>query len=96
MTSVAGVPSPDTYTATAETVIVCDATNDNVTINLPAASTVTNRIYQIKKIAPASKTATCTVDGNAAETIDGATTQVIKRRYDSIDIVSDGSNWHIL
>jgi len=36
------------------------------------------------------------VDGNGAETIDGASVQTITNQYDSITIQSDGSNWYIL
>jgi hypothetical protein len=36
-----------------------------------------------------------TVDGNASETIDGALTYALAVQYQSITIISDGTNWHI-
>ena len=37
-----------------------------------------------------------TIDGNASETIDGATTYALSAQYQSISIYSDGSNWHVV
>lgn len=90
----------ETFTATSDTldalnnVALCDCTSNNITINLPAASTASGLQYHIKKIDSSANTVT--VDGNGSETIDGATTQVISNQYDSMTIVSDGSNWFIL
>lgn len=90
----------ETFTAASDTldalnnVALCDCTSNNITINLPAASTASGLQYHIKKIDSSSNTVT--VDGNGSETIDGATTQVISSQYDSMTIVSDGSNWFII
>lgn len=81
------------YTATAtDFIILCNPTG-NITITLPAASSSTNQIYIIKKID--SDADTVTIDGNASETIDGATTLVIASQYTSYTLVCDGSNWHV-
>jgi len=81
------------YTATTlDHTILCGAGNESFTVTLPAASTVTNIIYNIKNIG----TGTITIDGNAAETIDGATTATISLQFDSITIQCDGSNWHVI
>lgn len=83
------------YTATAaDEVILCNVTGGGITITLPAASSNTNKCFTIKKTD--SSTNTVTVDGNASETIDGATTYSITIQYESITIVCDGSNWHII
>jgi hypothetical protein len=37
-----------------------------------------------------------TIDGNAAETIDGDLTIDLTLQYESVMIVCDGSNWHII
>jgi len=90
----------ETFTAASDTldaknnVALCDCTSNNITINLPAASTASGLQYHIKKIDSSANTVT--VDGNGAETIDGATTKTISTQYDSITIVSDGSNWFII
>jgi hypothetical protein len=83
--------SSDTLGST-DHVVLCDCTSNAITINLPAAQS--GRQYHIKKIDSSSNTVT--IDGNGAETIDGALTQVISAQYESITIVCDGSNWHII
>lgn len=85
------------YTATADDhTILCDATAASFTITLPAAASVTGLILVIKKIAPAAAANTVTIDANGAETIDDAATQVIAKRYDSLTIQSDGTEWWII
>lgn len=68
--------------------------NTNRTANLPAALGVAGRIYVIKKVD--AGTGTVTIDANGAETIDGATTQVISTQYNSYTIQSNGTGWDIL
>jgi hypothetical protein len=82
------------YTAAAATVILANANSAAITVNLPAASGKTGRIYTIKKTDASANTVT--VDGNAAETIDGATTKVLTTQYEVVRIVCDGTNWHII
>lgn len=83
-----------TYNAAAATVILADATSAVITVNLPAASGKAGRLYTIKKIdASANKV---TIDGNASETIDGATTKDLLAQYDVMRLVCDGANWHIV
>jgi hypothetical protein len=74
--------------------ILMDATAGNKTVNLPAASSHTNRILVIKKIDSSANTVT--IDGNASETIEGATTKVLTTQYESVMIQCDGSNWFII
>jgi hypothetical protein len=88
------VAKTSAYTAATESVILVDATSGAVVITLPAAAGVTNRIYQVKKVD--SSVNAVTVDGNDAETIDGATTQVLSTQYEAVMIVCDGAGWHIL
>jgi hypothetical protein len=83
-----------TYTAADEYVILVDASGANRTINLPASSGVTNRIYIIKKTDNSANTVT--IDGNASETIDGATTKVLTTQYEKVQIICNGSNWFII
>ena len=83
-----------THSAANFPIILCDATSNAITVNLPQASTSANLVYNIKKIDSTGNTVT--IDGNASETIDGATTSVLATQYDSATIVCDGSNWFIL
>lgn len=85
------------YTATsADYTISCDATSAAFTVTLPAAASVENhgRIYVIKKT-DASVNAV-TVDANASETIDGATTYSLLTQWKSVTIQSNGTNWLVL
>lgn len=83
------------YTATGlDSEILCNASSAGFTITLPAAANIEGKIYHIKKTDSSGNTVT--VDGNASETIDGATTAVITNQYESIMILCDGSNWHII
>jgi hypothetical protein len=79
------------YTAT-DADYVIDCTTGTFTVTLPASSGRTGRILIIKN----SGAGTITVDGNAAETIDGAATYAISVQYGTIQIMSDGTNWKII
>lgn len=96
-----GVPVLPIQTVSADTVlddsyhtVLCDMTDDPLTISLPAASTVDGRIYNIKKIDATAHAVT--VDPNSTETIDGSATEVINVQWDGIRIQSNGSNWYKL
>jgi hypothetical protein len=89
------VSKTENYTATnSDHVILCDASGGAFTITLPAAGGVTGIIYHIKKIDSSANAVT--IDGNSAETIDGDLTIDLALQYESVMIVCDGSNWHIL
>ena len=68
--------------------------NSNRTVNLPAASEVFGRIYIVKKVD--AGTGTVTIDANSAETIDGASTQIIVTQYNTYTIQSNGTGWDII
>lgn len=78
------------YTATSDDdVILCSGT---FAVSLPAASGVSGKRFYIKN----TGTGSITVDPNGSETIDGGEIAVIESQYESITIVCDGSNWHII
>lgn len=98
LTSVAAVSvaakSAD-YTLTGSDVVVLFTTGaSNRTATLPAAASSTGKVFYIKKVD--SGAGTVIIDGNASETIDGATTYTITIQYEAITIVCDGSAWYIL
>lgn len=64
-----------------------------VTAILPAASAATGRQYIVKKTGSGG---TVTVDPAAAETIDGAATFALTAQYETVTLVSNGSNWWIV
>jgi hypothetical protein len=65
------------------------------TLTLPAVSGTAGLWYTIKKTS--ADAAAVTIDTPGAETIDGAATNAeVDAQYDSITIVSDGTNWHVV
>lgn len=86
--------SPVTATGD-ETVIPVDATSGAITVNLPAAATIgSGKRYIIKKID--SSTNAVTIDGNSTELIDGAQNTTLNTQYESLEIICDGTGWHII
>jgi hypothetical protein len=78
----------------ADDVVLCNAASAGFTVNLPAASGRTGKVFTFKKTD--STTNVVTLDGNASETIDGATTRTLTLQYEAVNLVCDGSNWHIV
>lgn len=75
----------------AERLVYGDTTTGSVTLTLPAASAVAaNTVVSIEKRAAANN---LVIDGNGAETIDGAATQTLTALYDRLDLYSTGSVW---
>jgi len=90
----------ETFTAASDTldvknnVALCDCASNSITINLPAASTVSGLQYHVKKTDSSSNMVTIVPDGS--ETIDGQSSYVVNNQYESITLVCDGSNWFII
>lgn len=88
----ATVAKTTTYTATsADEFISCSTAGGAWTLTLPAS--VAGKIFVVKKTT--DDFTVLTIDGNAAETIDGALTTTIDTRYEQVTLLGDGSNWHI-
>jgi len=62
------------------------------TLDLPSAA-VAGDVFYIKNNA-ASHVLTVATEGS--ETIDGSATKILYHQYESLTVVSDGSNWHII
>ena len=66
----------------------------SINVNLPSAVTAGSGYkYTIKNLSGAYS---LTVDPNSTETIDGSGTYQLNVHYQSLTIVSDGTNWHII
>jgi hypothetical protein len=80
------------YTVTtSDRLVYGNTASGNITLTLPAAASVTpNTVYSFQKTNASN---TLTLDGNASETIDGATTKALTALNSRADLVSDGSNW---
>ena len=74
-------------------VILCDATSNTVTINLPTAVGIEGRVYNIKAI---NVDNAVTVDANGTEEIDGSATAITLALMEVITIQSDNANWWII
>lgn len=89
------VSKTTTYTVQdTEDVILCDTSGGAWTLTLYAASGNSGKRVVVKKTT--NDFNYLTIDGNASETIDGATTRKLITQYDEMTLVCDGSNWHIL
>jgi hypothetical protein len=88
------VSTSSNYTAGHEVVILVDASVGARRVTLPVPSSTAGRIICVKK--------TDSSAGNPVElytssgTIDGSSSQYISAQYGCLQIVSDGSNWHII
>jgi len=84
----------NSITGTATAVIgrlnVCSGTTSDYTVTLPAVSGNTGKYIGFRMDAALTKLVT--LDGNASETIDGATTRVMWAKETAI-LLCDGSNW---
>ncbi len=91
--SIDDTASPYTLGLT-DNVLLCDATNAGITVNLPAASGADGRMFTFVKVD--SSINAITLDGDGAETINGAATNAtMDAQYDSMTIVCDGTEWFI-
>jgi hypothetical protein len=67
------------------------ASGGAVTITFYAASGNAGKIITVKKTDSSANAVT--LDGNASETLDGATTLTLSAQHDSATLVCDGTNW---
>ena len=67
-----------------------DVTGNTITVTLPPAASIDGKNYVIKN----SGSGVVTVATTSGQTIDGVSTKSLKNN-DSIEVISDGSNWII-
>jgi peptidoglycan/xylan/chitin deacetylase (PgdA/CDA1 family) len=79
-----------------DSVILADSTSGIITVTLPDATLSTSRIIQVKDWKGQSASHNITVATTNSQTIDGASTVVLKNNYDSYTFISDGGNWSIV
>lgn len=75
-------------------VVLCNAVSAAFTVTLPPAADATGVRYDIKKTDSSANAVT--IDGDGSETIDGNLTVLVNLQYESVPVISDGSNWHVL
>jgi hypothetical protein len=81
------------FSASADTTYVVDTSGGVATVTLPAPTA--DRFVRIKDNGNAVAN-NITVNPNAAETLDGASSYVISSDYGAATFVADGTNWYIL
>jgi hypothetical protein len=86
--------SGDYTITTSDEVVIADAAAASFTLTLPTAVGNTGKVYWVKKIDATANTVT--IDGDGAETIDGAATAVLTTQYEAITVISDGTEWWVL
>ncbi len=86
------IQKSSTYTITAtDSIISADATSSPFTITLPSAVNNTGRTYVVKRVNAGGNDVT--LSAAAAETIDGAASAMLTAQWQTVKVISDGSNW---
>jgi len=83
------------YSSTTNIVVLVNTTTAGVTITLPTAAAFAKKFFHIKWIAGPSKNKV-TIITQTGETLDDQTEVKLGQLYDSLNVVSDGSNWWII
>jgi hypothetical protein len=74
--------------------VAADATAGAITLTLPAASVVAQRVIVVQKVDSSGNAVT--LDGNGAETINGSATIALASRYDTVQLYSSGLGWTVI
>lgn len=96
-TNLATSAKTGTYTVTTSDrnkLILADASGGAFTITLPPAATVGDGFKVGFKKIDSDTAEAVTIDGDSTETIDGETSIALSLQYETLLIVSDGTEWH--
>lgn len=74
--------------------LTVDATSNNITVDLPGATSVRGRQFIIKRKDNTGNTVT--IDPTGTETIDGSATYSLSSQYQSVTLFSDGTEWWVI
>lgn len=78
------------------TVIMCTGLSGSIVLTLPSISGFPNGFtYIIKDADGTAATNTITLDGAAAETIDGAATYLLNNAYESVTLIKGTAQWSV-
>ncbi len=66
------------------------------TLTLPTAVGIAGRSYQIKNASTTGPTPVVTIATTAAQTIDALTSWTLNEIYQTVTVVSNGTNWHVV
>jgi len=79
--------------AATDFIILVNSTGGAKVVNLPAPASNLGRILHIKKFDTSGNTVT--VNPNASETIDGASSYILSASYQEVSLACDGTNWAV-
>ena len=83
-----------TYTALITDSVILVDESEETTVTLMSAATAGDGFkLTIKSI---SNTANVIIDGNGSDTIDGAATATLTSQYESVTVISNGSDWYTI
>ncbi len=80
-----------TYTIDNEDCVV-NCTSGTFTVTLPTAVGVEGQYFVVKN----SGAGVITIEGDGAETIDGAPDFTLSTQYESVTVISNGANWAVI
>jgi len=89
------VASISANTTLSSNVTLVDTTSTTITVTLPTAVGNTGRNFTIKDKVGNAGVRNITINTTTSQTIDGLLFQLITNAYESITVISDGSNWFI-
>jgi len=92
--AIQSITTGTTTLTTANKTILCDTSGGVITLNLPAVSGRTGQYLVIKKTT--NDLTVITIDGNASETIDGATTKKISTYNEMVRLLCNGTSWFVV
>jgi len=84
--------SGSTTLSSSDSIVLASASSGNVVITLPAASSVTGKVFNIKRTDNSANTVTV----SAVSLIDGEPSVQIKNQYTSIAIASNGTAYFVI
>jgi len=88
------VTKTSSYTiTTGDQIIIADAASGEINITLPTAVGSTGTYYTVKRINTSNSV---TIVTTSSQLIDGGSTVVLSTQYQSVTVVSNGSNWFII
>ena len=77
-------------TLSGNSVVLADSSSGNITLTLPVASTVSGRVYTVKKKSNSHSVFINSISGLVLDLASGA------NGYPCVQVVSDGNNWHVM
>lgn len=83
-----------TVTDTDKNMFLVDTALGNVTATLPTAADNTGKVLTFLKTTADANTVT--VDGEGAETVNGAASTVLNNQYEKVTVYCDGTEWFII